>query len=64
MPAKKKSQPKVPSAPASTDSIRSEIQKALADARKKLKGAGGENVDTKLKLLDHCKGIIDDIWGC
>jgi hypothetical protein len=60
MPAKKKSQAK----PASADAIRRDVQKALADARRKLKGAKGGPVDAKLKLLDHCKGIIDDIWGC
>ncbi|HTV66550.1 MAG TPA: hypothetical protein VMD98_13150 [Bryocella sp.] len=60
MPAKKKSQ----AGSASTDSIRRDLQKALADARSKLKGAKGESVATKVKLLNHCKGIIDDIWPC
>lgn len=64
MPAKKTSQAKPQSASTTTDSIHSDIQKALADARKKLKGAGAGNVDAKLKLVDHCKRIIDDIWHC
>jgi hypothetical protein len=61
MPAKKKS---ASSSAATPESIRRELQKALSDARSKLKGAKGEGVATKVKLLDHCKGIIDDIWPC
>jgi hypothetical protein len=64
MPAKKTSQAKPQSAPATAESIHGDIQKALADARKKLKSAGVANVDAKLKLVDHCKRIIDDIWPC
>jgi hypothetical protein len=63
MPAKKSRAP-AKSAPASVDSIRSDIQKALADARSQLKGAKNVNADTKLKLIDHCKRIVDDFWMC
>lgn len=65
MPAKKSSAKKAPSAQSSTDEIHQELKKALADARSKLKKAkGGKNLDTKTKLIDHCTGIIDDIWFC
>ncbi len=64
MPAKKKSATKSQSAPATTDSIKADIHGALADARSKLKGAKGKNIDVKLKLLDQCTKIINDIWPC
>ena len=64
MPAKKKSPTKSQSAPPSTESIRSDIHRALADARGKLKVTKGKNIDMKLKLVDQCKRIIDDIWPC
>jgi hypothetical protein len=64
MPSKKKSPAKSKAAPASAEDIRSDIHKALADARSKLKASKGGNIDTKLKLLDNCKRIIDDIWPC
>jgi hypothetical protein len=64
MPVKKKSPTKSQSAPASTESIRSDIHRALADARTQLKVTKGKNIDVKLKLVDQCKRIIDDIWPC
>lgn len=64
MPAKKTSQVKPQSASATSESIHSDIQKALADASKRLKGGGVANADAKLKLVNNCKRIIDDIWPC
>lgn len=64
MPAKKTSQAKPSSASTTSESIRSDLQKALADASKKLKSAGVANADAKLKLVNNCKRIIDDIWPC